>query len=259
MALGNCNIHGSSYYPEMCEHLKSDLDKGIFSPFHYLPILSIRICNNCFEQYNVQEIIDVLCIGENQDETLETIPDYFFEEERFNEETPEIFRNIETIYTLLNKNSYFECIKCMDQFELDHARKNHLPLPFKAFENTIINEKDSRLTNLHTILDDYLALKGYLLETSTESYEMTRACQINSGWIKCPLTIKIYGIENQEEQNTLLKIIDDYFKEIPEKQRKIMFLESLNWIVTKKTDDSYGVIESKTRDTEKLLSEHITL
>ena len=149
----------------------------------------------------------------------------------------------------------FECFKCIDKIELDHAKKNNLELPFKPFENTILHERDQRLIKLQNIIQEYINLKGIHLESSTKAYEMTRACEYYSGGVKEPVTIKIYGFVDEEQQQELLKIIADFFKDISKNQRKIMFFDSLNWIV--KEGGENGIISSRSRDEVKLHSEFL--
>ncbi len=259
MPLTNCETHGDVSCLEMCNHLYSNLEKGIFSSFYNLPVYKIRMCKACFVKYKVEKIIDSIKIEKGSIELkkkqekgiYQIAPDYHFEIKILEDKHPEILREIQHIYTELNKESGFECVKCIDKIQLDYARENDFELPFEPFENTIIHNGNKDINKLEKILEKQVKMKGVHLEQSTNSYEMQRSYQVWAGSVKFPLTIKIYGFTKEEEQNKLLDLIEDFFKNISKKQRKIIFYESLNWIHTELENG----MKRKTRDKEKMISE----
>lgn len=253
MPITTCQTHGESGCPEMCEHLYENLGKGVFLLFYTLPVYTIRMCMGCFEKYNVQEIISTIAIDKKSVENKKKeekgvyriAPDYHFESAILKEENPEILNRIEEIYHELNKKSGFECSNCIDDIQLDYARKNNLELPFEPFENTIIHGEDKRITELDKMLDKYLETEGVSV------FERPRTFETSSGWVRRPLTIKIYGVTAKEEQESLLKLIDKFYEKIAQKQRKIIFFEPLHWI----TEELENGMVRRYRDKTKMLLE----
>ena len=115
MPITDCKTHGDSACFEMCEHLKIDLENGIYSPFYILPVRTIRMCNDCFEKFNIQRIINSVKIDSDSVATMREqekgiyniAPDYYFEKKILNEQNPIILKEIDRVYNHLNKKSGF--------------------------------------------------------------------------------------------------------------------------------------------------------
>ena len=261
MPLSFCENHGVSSGLEMCEHLFKGLEQGIYLNYYELPVYKIRMCKQCYEKHEVQTLVDSAQIDKqaindkkNQEKGINVIaPDHYFEEVILQERHPKIIEKIKHIYGTLNEHSSIECIDCIYDVQLSHARKNNLTLPFEPFENTISHSDDERISRLEELLQAQVDIKGKHLEESTATYEMTRSVTVWSGSVKKPLTINIYGFSEEEDQKKLLQLIEDFFKDISEKQRKIIFYESLNWIHTALEKG----MKRRTRDTDKVISEII--
>ena len=79
------------------------------------------------------------------------------------------------------------------------------------------------------------------------------AFSIISGGISYSLSISFYYITDEDEQKKVLKLIDTFFEDIPQKQRKISFYESDNWV----TEDTGIQGTLSYRGEQKLLLEKI--
>lgn len=235
MPITDCKIHGVSGCPEMCKHLHKNLEKGIFLPFYTLPVYTIRMCMKCFEKYDIQEIVDTLYINKDKVEkkrqeekgVYRIAPEYYFESAVLSETNPELLIKIKNTYSKLNKKSRFKCYDCIDDICFEHAKENNLELPFEPFENTILHSEDKNIAKLYKKLEKYFGNKGL------DYTKRPRTCEISSGSISRPLSIRIYGVVTEEEQQILLDVIVKIFNKIPQKQRKIMFYEPLTWTIKK--------------------------
>ena len=235
MPITQCKIHGESGIVEMCEHLYNDLEKGIYQTPIELPIKTTRMCSNCFEKYGVQEILDFikLNIDSKEVEQLRSeqggvwsiAPKSYFEADLLEEKNPYILKKINFIYNEIAKNRGWKCTSCIDQIRLDFARKNKLKLPFKPYENTLMDEEDKRISKLEKKLENYINPKKLPF-----SIENKKWFDIDFGSLRKPFTININGVEVKEEQQKILNIIDKFFQNITEKQRTVIFRKPLNWV-----------------------------
>lgn len=233
MPITICKIHGESSCPEMCKHLHKNLEKGIFLPFYTLPGYTMRMCMKCFAKYGIQEIADTLYINNDKVEKkrqeqkgfYRIAPDYYFERAVLMETNPELLVRIKNTYNKLNKKSRFKCYNCIDDIRFKHAKENNLELPFEPFENTILHSEDKNISKLYKKLEKYFGNRGL------DYIKRPRTCEIYSGSISRPLSISIYGVVEEEEQQIILDLIQKKFKKINQKQRKIMFYEPLTWTV----------------------------
>ncbi|AFM03724.1 hypothetical protein Fleli_1290 [Bernardetia litoralis DSM 6794] len=253
MPITVCEKHGESGCLEMCKHLYKNLEKGVFLPFYTLPVYTIRMCTKCFEKYNMQELVDTLSIDkkevqekkEKETGFYKIAPDYYFESAVLNEKNPKLLEKIKYTYHKINKKSRFKCQDCIDDIYFEYAKKNNLELPFEPFENTILHSDDKRIFKLENKINKYFGVK------ELDITKCSRTCEIWSGSIRCPLLIKIYGATTQKEQDKIVKLIDKFFKKIPQKQRKVIFYEPLTWIVEKSEKGTKRIYRDKT----KILSE----
>lgn len=221
MAITVCKKHGESGVISMCNHIFEKLNSGIYPSFFQLPIYKVRICKKCFEKYNLEKIVsDYKIDKKNVDELrgqrtdiYSIAPDYYFEMGILKEDNPELLIELELIYNSLNRKA--ECSDCVDKVHLDYAKKNDLPQPFEPFENTIMREDDKRITEIENLLSNYFNENSF-----------KKSAVVFEGSIRKPLSIKIYGVTDNKEQKLILELIENYFKKITEKQRKIIFFET---------------------------------
>ena len=264
MPLIFCDIHGASSGTETCQHIDIAFEEGKPIDNVVLPLFKVQICMDCYEQHAVKAIINQIKIDpkavhhkrELEKGIRKLAPDAYFEMGILEEKHPELYDKLSEIYGEIKKKSRFNCLSCLEMLNIEYARKNNMALPFQPFENTILHSDDQRLDQLKALLDAEVERKGKLLPGSTETYEMTRNCTIWSGTGKNPVTIKLHGFTEKEDQKQLLQLIENFFKPIKEKQRKVLFYKSLNWIHSQLENG----MKRRTRDQENelLIREEIT-
>lgn len=226
-----CQIHGSQSFYEVCEHIWENFENGIIPEMKKLPVLMTRICNECFANNNVEEL------GKVTIEDILELPE---------EEQIKLEEKIITIYDNLKRKT--KCIECLNDIKLFAARKNGEELPFEPYENTLMHKDENKIEELRKLL-----ISRYKFKNFKNPYINTlKAFHITSGGISYPFSIKFYYVTSEEDQNLLLKLIDNFFEEIPEKQRKISFYESEIWI---REEEENGTHEYKGE--EKLLFETV--
>src|SRR5690606_32982194 len=98
-------------------------------------------------------------------------------------------------------------------------------------------------------------LKKYLLENFEFQQSIinpgSEALFIYHGHIGKPLLIKVYYVTDINQQNILIKLIDEFFKTQNKNQRKVLFYEGESWI---KGETAAGYITHH-RGEEKILKE----
>ena len=231
MGIIKCPIHGRQGFYEMCEHIWENLENEIISEMKELPVLHTKICHDCFANNNVEELGKV---------TFEDILELPEEEQiRFEEKVGSKYDNL---------NRKVKCIECLNQIRLIVAKRKGEDFPFEPFENTLMFKDNKKIEELREILTS-----NYKFQKFQNPYIKNQdALFISSGGITYPFSIKFYYVTTQEDQNKLLKLIDDFFEEIPQKQRKISFYEAENWITEEKGNKIHEY-----RGEEKLLLEKI--
>lgn len=237
MPLTHCAIHGDSGSLEMCEHLKSDLDRGIHQEFSTLPIYTIRMCNACFEQHDVQSILDAVLLDREAVDALRAEqtgvssigPAYLFEAAALERDHPEVLATIVHLYNVLNERSSLMCEGCIDQVHVDHAQRMGNDAPFVIFEQTIHHSDDPRIDRLLALLRGRMNPRG---NHGNAFY----GCNLFAGTIRRPLTLRVYGISDPDEQVATLRVIEDFFMNDIEFQRSIEFFEPIRWTTTTDED-----------------------
>ena len=230
MGLVICNKHGEQGFFEVCEHLYNDLNKGVYPEMKELSLLRVKVCEDCYDRNEIDKLPQI-----SLSEVL-TDPEAVSEEEVY------------LAYTKYKQIKRFaSCRLCAMEIQLQWARRQEKKDPFEAFENTItFSEKN--------IADE---LKKYLLENFEFQQSIinpdSEALFIYLGHIGEPLLIKIYYVTDLNQQNILIKLIDEFFQKQDKKQRKILFHESESWI--KGTTEAGYVTHH--RGEEKILKEII--
>ena len=233
MGLFLCPIHGGQGFLEMCVHLWETLENGDYPEMKELTALHLKLCDTCFAENGVGEIKEMTL-----DELLE-LPEE--EAEKYGEQVYSIYQNID-------RRS--QCIQCIKTIELNHARKHHKELPFEAYENTLTYQNKEKIEALENILNANYSFQEFKITSSNTA----RRFNIRNGTITYPLSISFYCITEKKDQLALLKLIDDFFEDIPQKQRAIRFYEADNWI-TKELENA----TSHSKGEDKLLLEKIVL
>jgi len=231
MGIIKCKIHGIQGFYEVCEHIWEDFQKGVIPEMKDVPVFSTKICVQCYIDYNVKEL------GNRTFEDILELPED--EQIKFEEKIGIKYGNL---------NRRIICIECLNKLRIIDAKKSGKELPFEPFENTLMHKDEKTIKELKEMLTS-----NYEFQNFKMPYINTlKAFHITGGGISYPFSIKFYYVTRKEDQNKLLKLIDNFFKEIPRKQRKISFYEAENWIIEKdgnKTNEYKGE--------EKLLLERI--
>lgn len=117
-------------------------------------------------------------------------------------------KRIDFIYRDIMKNRGWRCSSCIEQIQLDFARKNNLELPFEPYENTLMNEND---------IDEYELID--IIEKVNSNID----CYVEFGTPSTPFRISIHGKVSVEEKQMIMETIDHYFEKISRKQRVVTF------------------------------------
>jgi hypothetical protein len=220
-----CPIHGLQGFYEVCDHIWESFQNEIFPQMKELPTLSTKICKQCYENNNVEKL------GKLTIEDLFSLPktqQIIFEEK------------VSSIYDNLNRK--IKCIECINSIRLIEARKKGVEIPFEPYENTLMHKDHKIVESLRNILNRTIESKKF----RKYNLKSENLFHLKSGGISYPLSIKFYYITEKEDQEKLLKQIEDFFKDIPQKQRQVRFYESENWITKK---DQYGILKYKGDET----------
>jgi len=208
-----CLIHGDQYFYEVCEHIWDSFQNEIFPKMYDLPVLQTKICDNCYSNYKIEELG---ALNLNKFISL-TEKEQIYIEEKINTK----YDKIKTKAT---------CIECINNIKLIDAKRNKKELPFEPFKNTLMYNNQDKIDELKKKL-----ISNFRFQNFKNPYlENIEAFHIQSGDISYPLSIKFYYITKKEEQIKLVKLIADFFTEIPQKQRKISFYEAENLIIEKR-------------------------
>ena len=251
MPITDCETHGESGCLEMCAHLKDALKGGVFLPYHTLPVYTIRMCSACFSDHRVKEVLDQVRLDKGQvyalraaAQGLQSIgPDYLFESALLERDHPEVLAEIVRIYGVLNERSGLRCVGCIDQIQLDHARRTQAELPFEPFEHTLLHSEDTRIDALRALVLDHMDPRG-------NHGQRFYGCTVFSGSVRRPLTLKIYGIEPAQARTQMLARIDGFFEKIPARQRLVQFYGPIQW-----TEETTAQGTLRTRIPDVLLDE----
>lgn len=228
MGLIICNKHGEHGFFEVCEHIYNDLKKGVYPEMKELSLLRVKVCEACYDRNGISELPKI------------SLSDALHNPEAVSEE------EVDLAYTKYKQIKRFcFCRLCAKEIQLEWARQQRKKDPFEAFENTL-TFKEKNITD---------ELKKYLLENFKFQQSIinpdSEALFIYPGHIGGPLLVKVYYVTVPNEQNILIKLIDEFFQTQSKNQRKILFYESESWI---KGETADGYI-THSRGVEKILKE----
>lgn len=228
MGLVICNKHGEQGFFEVCEHLYNDLNKGVYPEMKELSLLRVKVCEDCYNKYEINKL------------PLVSLSDVLNDPDAVSDEDFELAHNK---YKQIKR--FVFCRICAMEIQLQWARKQGKKDPFDAYENTITFKEKNIAGELKKYLLENFEFQQSIINPGSE------ALFIYPGHIGEPLLIKIYYVVVSNEQNMLIKLIDEFFQKQDKKQRKILFYESESWIKGK-TDAGYITHH---RGEEKILKE----
>ena len=228
MGLVICNKHGEQGFFEVCEHIYGDLNKGEYPEMKELSLLRVKVCDDCYDRNGINELPKI------------SLNDALNDPEAVSD------KEVELAYTKYKQIKRFVfCRICAMEIQLQWSRQQGKEDPFEAFENTMT----FREKNIADELKKHL-LKSFEFQQSIINPD-SKALFIYPGHIGKPLLIQIYYVTTLNEQNMLIKLIEEFLQKLEKKQRKILFYESESWIKGK-TAEGY---ETHHRGQEKILKE----
>ena len=227
----NCPRHGKQEYEVVCEHLNGSFDQGIYPDFHKIRGLTPAwVCNDCFSEYRMERY-DQITVKDL--ESLDKLPA---------DKAEKIMKDFSQTYKRLNKKPV--CNQCIAELELQMARNEDRPLPFKPFENTLGFLEIDLVNELKELL-----ISSFDFESipRPEIGMNIPSLSVAYGAVTYPLTIKIYRKRVPEEQQKILELIDHFFYDVSKKQRNIKFFGDMFWVIEK----SNGFVTRLKRDSTK--------
>jgi len=233
MGIITCSVHGNQGFYEVCEHIWGDFEKGVFPEMKEISMLGTKICNNCYLRFENE-------IKQFDGLSFERVLD-FNEKEQLN-----IENKVSLIYDSIKTK--LKCTECVNQIRLIDAKRNGEEPSFEYYENTLMYKDIDIINRLKQVL-----IRNYQFQKSRIPFISSfDAFHIASGGVSYPLSIKIYYVTQEQDQKKLIRLINDFFEKIPQKQRKISFYESENWIIEKSKNGIHQY-----RGQEQLLLEQI--
>ncbi|NMH86764.1 hypothetical protein [Flavivirga algicola] len=209
-----CQVHGKQNFSKVCTHIWKEFANNNFPPMRKLPGYGVRVCDKCYEENYVEELPKITF------EQLLNLPEEAY------------LKLSETLYPKYpNLSGSIKCVECIRYIELISARKNKKEPSFEPFENTLMYRDTEKIEELKKVLTSNFKFPKF--RKSPLCFKPTDAFFIQSGGFSYPFSIKFYYITEKRHQEEILKLIDNFFEEIPQKQRHISFYESENWITEK--------------------------
>lgn len=230
MGLVICNKHGKQGFFEVCEHIYADLNKDIYPEMKELSLLRVKVCDDCYDRNKISELpqISLYDVLENPEAVSE-------------EEAGLAYSKYKQI------KRFCFCRICAMEIQLQWARKKGKKDPFEAFENTLTFREKNVISELKNYLLENFEFQPSIIHPGSEAFFLYQ------GHIGEALLIKIYYVIASNDQNEVVKLIDEFFQKQDKKQRKILFYESESWI--KGTTEAGYVTHH--RGEEKILKEII--
>lgn len=108
MALGIyiCRKHGMRGWDEVCEHLNTELEQGVYGLFHYIwTWAGVRVCEKCWQDYNM--------------EYYETHPDIADKDFIDASHSPIFDEYCNEVYAKLKRCGW--CLQCLAEIEMNQA------------------------------------------------------------------------------------------------------------------------------------------
>jgi hypothetical protein len=133
------------------------------------------------------------------------------------------------VYEVVNRTSRLRCAGCIDQVQVDHARRAGLTLDVEPFDHTIQNSEDAQIVQLRTLLLDRMSPRG-------NHGDAFYGCQIFAGTACRPLRIRLFGVTDPSEQAETLAVLDGFFANLALYQRHVAFYDPIRWTTVEHAD-----------------------
>ena len=218
MGITICSKHGRQGFREMCEHVDAEFTQGNYKQFRSLVFwLDMLVCDRCWEKYNL----------ERYENHPDIVGNFFYEIE---EDSP-ITKDYENIYNEMQRRIW--CWQCIAEVQVSTARKNKEPDPFPVYEKTLNENQQDVINEFYKFLtthfqfqqsttQHFLTLKDLFLRNPLAVY-------IRAGAYTYPLTLTIYYVVSEIEQEKIIQIVNEFFHNKELNQVKLEFYEAEIW------------------------------
>ncbi len=205
MTLVICPKHGAHGIIELCPHAADLVDKGCYNTFHTIEICTtLLVCEECLQKYDLGKFKD--CSSILDDDYDDDLVDAYFE----------AYEQLE--------GRQIECRECVAAAEVKQARKNGEPDPFPVYERTL----NSNHRDILDLLKAHLTSNFKFQHSVVEKQEP--ACFIYGGGYREPLTVKVYYVTAETEQNYIIGLVKNFLADFELNQGRILFYEKEVWV-----------------------------
>lgn len=215
-----CKKHGRQGFKEVCEHIHQEYKNDIYyknRKFELGELYFIEVCEDCWQKHNLDKFRHFAEVP--FDELLD------MDEEKANLMEDEWTK----IYNSINRRGL--CIQCIAEVKVKQARRNNEPLPFPVFEKTLTENQRELVEELEkNLLETFHFQKSARCITHYENFP---AVFVRTGGFTYPLSIKIYYILAEQEQNEIIEFVKTFLQQTDLNQAKIQFWEAESWIKNK--------------------------
>lgn len=221
-----CEKHGRQGFEQVCEHIDAEFKQEIYPETHRLNFWEIiLVCNECWENYEIEK--------------FESHPElkgksYFDIDDELDEDSP-IFKKYVEVQEKLNKNLKGWCIQCIKEVKVKTWRREGKLDPFPVFERTLTEAQNETVIELEKNLVENFQFQNSLFWKT--QFQDRPAISIRAGAFTYPLTVTIYYVVSEKEQNQIVKFVEGFLRQTELNQCRILFYEAENWTSEKNQFD----------------------
>jgi hypothetical protein len=205
MGIVICEAHGRAGLVETCLHVAKEIDNRRYGQFYHAGTL--LVCEECLHKYHLERFEDNVLAAKgifriwDNDELLEA---YFEAYEQIQDRT-------------------VHCSECIAVAKVEQARRNGEDDPFPTYDKTLNSHSIEVIKELQNLLiENFHFQESIVVENHLAIY-------VEPGAYTYPLTVKIYYVTVDAEQNRIVNFIDDFFRGHELNQVKIEFFEAEVW------------------------------
>jgi len=219
MGITYCKKHGRQGFDQVCEHIDAKFKEGIFSlETHRLNFWEIiLVCDNCWRDYDIEKF-------ENHPELKGKS---FFDIDDEFDENSSIYKEYGNVQQKLNENLRGWCLQCIKEVEVKTTRRKGKVEPFPVFEKTLTVTQQETVDRLFEEL-----IKNFQFQNSVywkAQFQNRPAVSVSAGAFTYPLTITIYYVISEGEQNQIIEFVKNFLLQTEFNQIKIIFYEAEIW------------------------------
>ena len=240
MCITICKKHGRQGFDQVCEHIDAKFKDEIYPKMHRLEFWGmILVCDDCWGNYDINKF-------ENNPEIKGK---NYFDIDSELDENSRVFKEYVEFQQALNKNLFGWCLQCIKVIKVKTARRKGEADPFPTFEKTLTVVQQEIVNKLYEKL-----MKNFQFQNSVywkPQLQDRPAISVSAGAFTYPLTITIYYVVSENEQNRIIEFVKKFLSRIEFNQGKIIFFETENWTSEK---NQFGLLNWY-RGEEKILRE----